>query len=361
MNQPNDGSQASEIRPAPHAPVRPDWLAKRVEAILEPDLVIVDPHHHLWDRPGARYLPHDLIDDVNSGHRIAATVFVQSRSMLRAHGDPDFATLGEVEFANGAAAMGASGVYGPTQICAGIVGGANLSLGDHAAPVLEAMLAVSGGRLCGIRNAVVWHAHPMVSSTTAKTSAHMLLDPGFRRGAALLARFGLALDVWAYHTQLDELYDLARSIPDVSVVIDHFGGPVGVGPHAESPEAKSEMRTHWQRSMQRLATLPNTRVKLGGLGMPVLGTAFDREDLPPTSTVLAHALAPYVETCVELFGVERCMFESNFPVDKGMSSYHVLWNAFKRLAQNASADEKKALFSGTAIETYRLPADRLAA
>lgn len=338
---------------APHAGVRPDWLALRREEILDPDLLIVDPHHHLWDRPGARYLPLDLVEDVNSGHRIAATVYVQSRSMLRAHGEPDFAPLGEVEFANGAAAMGASGVYGQTRLCEGIIGGADLSLGDGVLPVLDAMLTVSSGRLCGIRNAVVWHADPAVGSTTAKTTPRMMRNPAFVRGASHLARFGLALDVWAYHTQLDELYELARAIPDVTVVIDHFGGPIGVGVHAT---ARHDMIREWRRSMQSLASLPNTRVKLGGAGMPVLGFGFDREALPPASEVLAQAMRPYVEMCIDDFGASRCMFESNFPVDKGMFSYHVIWNAFKRLMheQGASKEEKQALFSATALETYRL-------
>jgi L-fuconolactonase len=181
-----------------------------------------------------------------------------------------------------------------------------------------------------------------------------MLDPKFQRGAALLGKYGLALDVWAYHTQLDECYALARTIPDVTVVIDHFGGPVGVGRHASTPQARAAMLADWRDSMWRLASLPNTRVKLGGGGMPVLGFHLDREDLPPTSALLADTLRPYVETCIELFGVTRCMFESNFPVDKGMFSYAVLWNAFKRIASGASEDEKRALFSETAATTYRL-------
>jgi len=337
---------------APHAQVRPQWLAARREEILEPGLPIIDPHHHLWDRPGARYLPLDLVEDVNSGHRIEATVFVQSRVMLRARGAPEMAPLGEVEFANGAAAMGASGIYGGTRLCEGIVGGADLSLGDGVRPVLEAMLSVSGGRLCGIRNALVWHADPAVRSTTAKTFPGMMRNPAFVRGAGYLGHFGLALDVWAYHTQLDELHELARAIPNVTVVIDHFGGPVGVGPYAA---AREEMLTAWRAAMRRLAALPNTRVKLGGIGMPVLGYGFDRAEAPPDSATLAQAMRPLVEMCIEDFGVQRCMFESNFPVDKGMFSYHVLWNAFKRLTRGASAEEKQALYAGTARATYRLP------
>ena len=342
---------------SPHAPVRPDWLARTREAIIEPDLPIVDPHHHLWDRPGARYLCEDLADDVNDGHNILSTVFVQSRAMLRASGDPAFASVGEVEFANGVAAMGASGVYGSTLFCAGIVGAANLMLGKRVTPVLEAMTAVGGGRLRGIRNAIVWHADPAVQSSTASTAPRMLSDPKFAEGVAVLADFDLVLDVWAYHTQLDEVYALAKANPRVTVVLDHFGGPIGIGPHAADATARTQMLAEWRRRMQALADLPNTRVKLGGGGMPVLGFGFDRLDAAPASAVIAEALQPYTVTCIDLFGVERCMFESNFPVDKGMFSYHVIWNAFKRLAAGASASEKEALFRGTATATYQLRSD----
>jgi predicted TIM-barrel fold metal-dependent hydrolase len=342
---------AASSNPSPHAPVRDAWLALHTEPVLEPALRIVDPHHHLWDRPDGRYLAHELYADANSGHRIDATVFVQSRSMLRASGPAELAPIGEVEFANGQAAMGASGLYGRTLICDGIVGAADLSLGDAALPVLEAMARVGGGRLRGIRNPVAWHEHPEVRSSTAKLRPGVLTDPAFRRGAALLARFDLALDIWAYHTQLGDVFDLARGLPDVRVVVDHFGGPIGTGPYEND---RSRLMAEWRPAMQRLASLPNVRVKLGGAGMPVLGFGFERGATPPSSSQVAQACRPFVEDCIAMFGVERCMFESNFPVDKGGFSYHVLWNAFKRLAQAASPAEKAALFADTAISTYRL-------
>lgn len=335
----------------PHCPVRPDWLAQCQEEILEPELPIVDPHHHLWDRVGSRYLVDQLYDDTNSGHRVLATVFIQNRAMLRAGGPAEMAPLGEVEFANGAAAVGASGLYGQARICAGIVAGADLTLGAAVAPVLEAMQRAAGERLRGVRNAVVWHGSPEVRSSTMSPPPGLMADEAFRRGVATLGRFGLSLDVWAYHTQLDEIRGLARACPDVPVIVDHFGGPVGVGPHAADPAG---MLAQWQQGMRRLAELPNVFVKLGGGGMPVLGFGFDREASPPASATLALAWRVYFDICLELFGAGRCMFESNFPVDKGMFSYHVLWNAFKRMAAGASPDERTALFSGTACRVYRL-------
>ncbi|GGD83918.1 amidohydrolase family protein [Caballeronia grimmiae] len=340
-----------QIVHAPHLPVREDWLALGEEPVLEPDLPIVDAHHHLWDRQSGRYLIDQFGKDVGSGHRIVSTVYLQCRSMLRQDGPEAMKPVGEVEFANGIAAMFASGAYGPTRCCEAIVGGADLTLGNELGSVLEAMLHVSGGRLRGIRNPLAWHESPEVSSSPVTPPRGLMLDPSFQQGAKALAGFGLSLDAWVYHTQLADLYELARVTPDVTVVIDHFGGPVGVGPHAHERE---QVRTAWKEGLSHLASLPNTRIKLGGAGMSVFGYEFASQELPPSSEQLAAAWRPYFETCIELFGPDRCMFESNFPVDKGMFSYSVLWNAFKRLASSMTTDEKAALFYRTAASTYRL-------
>lgn len=340
-----------QIVHAPHLPVREAWLALRNEPTLEPELPIVDAHHHLWDRQSGRYLAEEFGKDVGSGHRIVSTVYVQCRSMLRQDGPESMKPLGEVEFANGIAAMFESGAYGPTRCCQAIVGGADLTLGEELPAVLEAMLQVSGGRLRGIRNPLAWHESPAVSSSPIRPPHDRMLNPAFQQGVRTLGRYGLSLDAWVYHTQFEQLYELASSAPEVTVVIDHFGGPLGVGPHAN---ARAEVQTQWKCGLERLASLPNTAMKLGGAGMSVFGFAFAASELPPSSEDLAEAWRPYFETCIELFGANRCMFESNFPVDKGMFSYRVLWNAFKRLASSMSADEKAALFSRTAASTYRL-------
>ncbi|KND59133.1 L-fuconolactone hydrolase [Candidatus Burkholderia verschuerenii] len=343
-----------QIVHAPHATVRLDWLARRVEPELAPELAIVDAHHHLWDRQTGRYLAEEFGADVGCGHRIVSTVYVQCRSMMRASGPNAMKPVGEVEFANGVAAMFASGAYGPARCCEAIVGGADFSLGAELDAVLESMLQVSGGRLRGIRNPLAWHDHPDVTSSPVTPPRDRMHDPAFRHGVRTLARFGLSLDAWVYHTQLDALYELAKASPDVIVVIDHFGGPLGVGPYAGNTGKRVEIVAHWRQGLARLASLPNTRMKLGGAGLTVFGFDFAARDLPPSSEALADAWRPYFDICIELFGVNRCMFESNFPVDKGMFSYGVLWNAFKRLASGLSADEKSALFSGTAASTYRL-------
>jgi L-fuconolactonase len=340
-----------QIVHAPHLPVREDWLALYREEVLQPELPIVDAHHHLWDRQTGRYLADELREDIGGGHRIVSTVYVQCRSMLRSDGPESMKPVGEVEFAGGVAAMFASGAYGPARCCEAVVGGADLALGHGVIPVLEAMREVSGGRLRGIRNPLAWHASEAVRSSPVVPPRDLMGSASFVEGVRALARYGLTLDVWVYHTQLDELYELARQTPDVTIVIDHFGGPLGVGPHAGKRE---EVRHAWRASLRRLASLPNTRMKLGGAGLAVFGFEFAAAERPPSSTELAAAWAPYFDICVDCFGAQRCMFESNFPVDKGMFSYTVLWNAFKRLASGASHAERAALFSATAASTYGL-------
>ncbi|MBD0272053.1 MAG: amidohydrolase family protein [Acetobacteraceae bacterium] len=333
--------------------IRQAWLDQVREEILEPDLPIVDPHHHLWDRADERYLLEDLLRDTGSGHDVRATVFVQCGAMYRADGPEERRPLGETEFVNGIAAQSASGGYGPTRACEGIVGMVDLTLGDRVAPLLEEHLAAAGGRFRGVRNRTAWHPSPGIRSNLVSPAPGPLADPAFRVGARRLAGFGLSLDIWAYHTQLAQVVELARSVPELVIVLDHVGGPLGVGPFAGR---RAEVFEAWRSDMSALAGCPNVVVKLGGLAMEVGGFDFDLRDLPPTSAELAEAWRPYIETCIGAFGATRCMFESNFPVDKGMCGYAVLWNAFKRLASGASPTEKAALFAGTAKRVYRLAA-----
>ena len=332
--------------------IREDWLRLTEEPILEPTLPIVDPHHHLWERDArGTYLLPELLADTGSGHDVRATIFVQCGEMYRAAGPQDERPLGETEFVTGVAAVSASGRHGATRACAGIIGMVDLTLGDRIAPLLEAHQAVAGGRFCGIRNRTAWHPSPEVVSNLVSPPPGPLENPAFHDGARRLARHGLPLDVWCYHTQLPLAAALARAAPELTIVIDHVGGPIGIGPFAGK---HAEVFPEWKQRMRALAELPNTVVKLGGLTMYVSGFDFHRRPKPPGSEELAKTWRPYIETCIEAFGAERCMFESNFPVDKGMCSYPVLWNALKRLASGASAAEKTALFSGTAMRVYKL-------
>jgi predicted TIM-barrel fold metal-dependent hydrolase len=344
-------STAAASKSGLYADPREDWLALRQEEIIDPQRPIVDPHHHLWDRGGQHYMIEEIVDDIASGHNIIATVYVDCRSMYRAHGPEAFRPVGEVEFANGVAAMSASGGYGPAAICAGIVSHVNLLLGDDARGVLEAEIAAGGGRFRGIRHSSPWDADPHVAGMYATRPKGLLLDATFRKGFACLAPLDLSFDAWLFHPQIGELADLARAFPDTRIVLDHCGGPIGVGSYANRRE---EIFASWKASIQDIAKCPNVVVKLGGLAMKLLGYDFHERAMPPSSEDAAAAWRPYIETCIEAFGPARAMFESNFPPDKGQCSYQVIFNAFKRLSAQYSEPEKTALFSKTAADFYRL-------
>lgn len=341
----------------PHIPIREDWLDQQREEILDPGLPIVDAHHHLWDRPGQRYMFEDFLRDTGSGHNIRATVYVQCRSMYRLDGPAEMQPVGEAEFVNGVAACSASGVYGPIRACAAIVGYADLALGAAVEDVLHALLRAAPDRLRGVRNMTAAHASPAVAPGFGRVPEGLLSDARFRAGYARLAPLGLSYDVWAFHSQLGEVLDLARAHPDTVLIVNHAGGPLGIGPYAGQ---RDEVMRDWDGHLRALADCPNVVLKLGGLGMHISGLRFHEQDAPPSSEALAEAWRPWVQTAIERFGAQRCMFESNFPVDKGMAAYAAVWNAFKRLARGATPQERQALFAGTAARVYRLPVSVLA-
>ena len=341
------------------------------ETILDPSLPIIDPHHHLWDMRGRfgaeappprhgfeallRRTPHYLLDelltDLGAGHNVRATVFIECGAMYRAGAPTALAPVGETEFVNGVAAMSASGLYGEARACAGIVGHADLTLGDGVAPVLEAHLAAGGGRFRGIRHSVAHDADPSVLGPLARTPAGLLGQAAFREGFARLAAYGLSFDAWLLEPQLPELIELADAFPQTAIILDHLGTPLGIGGYAGQREGRF---AGWRDHLRALAERPNVVCKIGGLAMPFAGFDSFMADPPADSEALAAQWRPYVETAIEAFGVDRCMFESNFPVDAGTCDYATLWNAFKRLAAGASADEKAALFHDTARRVYQL-------
>jgi predicted TIM-barrel fold metal-dependent hydrolase len=334
----------------PHYPTAA-WLALRQEETIEPGLEIVDPHHHLWDHPGNRFLLDQLLADVGSGHKITETVFIECGSMYRADGPPEMKFVGETEFVNGTAAMSASGQYGPTRLCHAIVGHADLRLGDGVAKVLEAQITAGDGRFRGIRHSVALDASDAFPKARTNPIKGQMLDPTWRAGFARLAPLNLTFEAWLYHTQLRELADLARAYPQTTIILNHVGGPLGIGPYKDK---KAETFAQWKDGIIEVAKSENVVVKLGGLGMPIGMFDFYSRDKPPSSEELATAYKPYIETCIAAFGLERGMFESNFPPDGASSSYPILWNALKRLAAGYSPSEKAALFSGTAKRVYRL-------
>ena len=335
-----------------YLPVRDEWLAARQEEILDPGQRIVDPHHHLWERPGWRYRLDDILADIRTGHDVRATVLVQARAFHRADGPEELRPVGETQYAAGVAAMCESGIYGDVRVCAGIVGFADLRRGADAGAVLDAHIAAGNGRFRGIRHIATWDPDPEMLNPAYTPAEDMLDSAGFRAGIAELAKRGLSFDSWMYFHQIPKLAALARAFPQVPMVLNHCGGVLGIGHYAGQRE---EVFATWSAHLRDLATCPNVMVKVGGLGMRLPGFGFEDEAIAPSSETLAAAWKPRMHTCIEAFGAARCMFESNFPVDKGSYGYAVGWNAFKRLAAGASAEEKADLFWRSATRFYRLP------
>ena len=329
-----------------------DWLAQVREDAIEPDLPVCDPHHHLWGHREAqvqqRYLLDDILGDLRSGHAIVSTVFVEARAMYRADGPEEMRPVGEAEFANGVAAMAASGLYGGTRIAAGIVGHARLQQGSRVKGVLEALIAAAPARFRGIRCTGAWDPDPRIARAKAPG---LYLDATFREGFAELAPLGLSFDLACRYHQIPECADLAAAFPGTTIVLNHLGGITGIGAYAGRTD---EIFADWRESMAALARRPNVFVKLGGLAMDYSGFGWHERPKPPTSEELASATRRYYETAIELFGPDRCMFESNFPVDKLSCSYAVVWNSFKRITAAYSAAERAKLFHDTAARVYRL-------
>jgi predicted TIM-barrel fold metal-dependent hydrolase len=337
-------------------PPRENWLAERAgEQIIAPDLPIIDTHHHLWNRPDHQYLLPEFLADTetvsNDGHNVVATVYMECGSMYRADGPAELRSVGEVEFAAGIAAMSESGSYGPARVAAGIVGFADLGLGDDVAPVLEALTTAGGGRFRGVRHAASWDDDPVIGNGHHAAGPGLYNRPDFRAGLACLAAKGLSLDAWLYHPQLMELVDLARACPEANIIMNHTGGMLGYGVYkGKDVEGFALLKA----GLSELAKCPNVTMKVGGMMMRRASFDYFNQPAPPTSEELAELWRPNIETCIELFGADRCMFESNFPVDKMGISYRSLWNAFKHLAAGASETERLDLFAGTARRAYRL-------
>jgi len=325
------------------------WLATSREEILEPALPIVDPHHHLRETAHGRYLLPELGDDLASGHNICATVFVDSQTMHRTAGPAVLRPVGETDFVLQSLAATDSRVAASNP-CAGIVGNLDLTFGAAVREALEAHIAAGQGRFRGIRDPLMWDGSD-INYGVRRPPPDRMADLRFRAGFSELAPRGLTFDAWLFHHQLALLTGLARSFPETTIILNHVGAPLGVGPYAGR---RAEIFKTWRDSLGELARCSNVVVKVGGLGMLFFGFGFERRDVPASSTELAAAWRPYVETCIEAFGLGRCMFESNFPVDKQSCSYATLWNAFKRIAAGYSAAEKSALFFGTANRIYRL-------
>ena len=328
-----------------YLPVREEWLQRHSEEVLEPALPIVDAHHHFYDRPGWRYLTEEYGADIRSGHAVRASVYMQALTRYRRSGPEELKPVGETEYVAQATDTSVA------RVAAGIVGYADLRHGAAVRETLEAHVKAGLGRFRGVRHLTTWDADATLANPLTAAPRSLLLDRSFRAGLAQLAPLGLTYDAWLFFAQLPELIDTAKALPDTTIIVDHCGGVVRIGAYQER---QGEVFERWRASMRELARLPNVHVKLGGLGMRINGFDFDKGETPPSSEQLAQTWKPWIDTCIEAFGADRCMFESNFPVDKGSYSYAVGWNAFTRLTSGYSLAERQALFEGTATRVYRL-------
>jgi L-fuconolactonase len=340
---------------SPHLPVRQEWLNQHIEDPILPNFPIIDPHHHLWDVGFGRYYIEELLEDINSsGHNIEATVYIMSSSNTKIYakdGLEEFKPLTEIEFATSEGKRADHIPDNKVKVNASIVGSVDLTFGSKLEPVLEKAINISEGRLKGIRMLLASHSDPRISSGAVKSDLGLMLHPNFIDGAKCIQNADLSLDFWIYHTQLNEMEKIARALPDLTIILNHVGGPIHLGEY-EGKQAVTHRE--WRSAMIRLSRIPNINVKLGGLGMAVNGAKFHNDKIPPNSVQLSDVWKPWIYETIDMFGFDRCMFESNFPVDKGSCSYGTLWNAFKILATDMSDDEKNKLFSKNAARIYKI-------
>lgn len=327
------------------------WSLSAIEPAIGPDIPIIDAHHHFYAREEGNYMLPEFLADLRSGHDVRATVFVECGVHYRTDLPIAEQPVGETAFA---ARIGQEAKRllpdDSLSVCAGIVGYADLMLGDRVRPVLEKHLECGSGRFRGIRNRVTWDAHG-VGMHNRPYTAGMLTRPAFSEGFAHLAELGLSFDAWQYHTQLDELVQLARRFPDTTIIVNHIGAPLGVGPYASR---RDEVLASWRKSIAALAALDNVVMKIGGLGIVIFGFGFPFRPTPPSSIEMARAWRPLFDFVLDQFGPYRCMLESNFPADQQSFNFVALWNAFKRLTASLSADERCAMFHDNAARVYRL-------
>ena len=327
------------------------WLDQVQEAIIDPEREIVDPHHHLW--PEKRWFPYlleDLWTDTGSGHNVKKTVFVQCRASYRTGGPGHLKPVGETEFVAEIAQDSQKGADNQARI-AGIVAHANLTLGVLVEEILDAHAEAGRGLFRGIRHAGAREENPAALTIPGLGEEDLFRREDFRQGVRLLGRRGLTYESWHYHHQIKSFTELARIVPDTVIILDHFGTPLGVGPYQGK---RKEIFRQWQKDIAELAGCENVYAKLGGMAMPDNGFGWHLQAVPPTSDEFVDAQKEYYLHIIECFGPNRCMFESNFPVDRLSISYHVVWNGFKKIVADFSEDEKDMMFSGTATRVYNL-------
>ena len=330
-----------------------DWLATNQEPAFDPDQKIIDPHHHLWDgrEDGRllRYFLDQLLEDT-ADLNVRQTVFIECGAMYRADGEEAMRPVGETEYVAGVSAQSASGIYGDMRACTGIVSHADLLLGAAVGDVLDAHMEMSS-RFRGIRHHASWDPSPDVPNSRIVDQPHIYLNEAYREGFAELGKRNLSFEGWLYHPQIPELTDLARTFPDTTIILNHLGGPLGIGPYAGRHD---EVFAEWRETISELATCENVVAKVGGIQMVINGFGWHEQERAPSSDELLEANRRWYEHTIQVFGPDRCMFESNFPVDKASCSYTNMYNQFFKLVADYPQDEKDQMFHDTAQRVYRL-------
>tara|TARA_B100000575_G_scaffold63414_1_gene48476 strand:- start:395 stop:1435 length:1041 start_codon:yes stop_codon:yes gene_type:complete len=338
-----------------------DWLKKIREDVIDPEQRIIDPHHHLWPKTNEgsanvkrlrlyNYMLEDFWQDTSSGHNVTDSVYIECSEFFWNSEKEHLNPVGETEHIKGLAQL--SQKNSTKTSISGIIGHANLLLGKDVNEVLERHIDIGGNLFKGIRHAGSWDPSDKINNSHHNPPRDMYLMKEFGEGVKALRNKSLVFEAWQYHHQLTQVVHLARNNPDLVIVLDHFSGPLGVGSYATK---KEEVYDNWKKDLKELSRCDNVIAKLGGLAMPVNGLGFETNPNPPTSNEFMSIQRQFYLTTIDFFGTERCMFESNFPVDKYSVSYHVLWNAFKNLVKDFSQTEKDHLFFKTASNVYNIP------
>jgi predicted TIM-barrel fold metal-dependent hydrolase len=327
------------------APGTQEWLDQVVEDIVEPELPILDPHHHMWPQgQGLPYTRNDLHRDAGAGHNVVKTIFMECGSAYNREAPEHLRSLGETKY------IADEALSDPNPLIAGIVSSIDLRRDDRD-ELLDMHVEASRGLFRGIRDALALATHPEAMMIPGHAIKDLYLDADFRRGVARLGERGFTYDSWHYHHQNREFLELARATPGTTMVLDHFGTPVGVGPYASQ---RDEIFEQWKKDIAEIAKCPNVVAKIGGLAMPDNGFGWNTATRPPTSDEFIAQQSRYYLHAIECFGPSRCMLESNFPVDRLSLSYEVLWNAYKKMTSSFSASERADLFYNTAARTYQV-------
>ena len=326
------------------------WHSQINEEVIEPDRAIIDPHHHLW-RVGIPYELDDLWADTASGHNIVGTVFIECGAEYRTHGPEPLRPVGETEYVRLQSELSHQHQAIGNPPILGLVSHADLMLGDAVSEVLHEHKKAGGDLVRGIRHSTAFYPDPPAVDRYSGRIPELMMQNKFQEGFAHLSAAGLSFDAWLLHTQIRELTDLAKAFPETTIIFDHFGGPLGIGPYSGQ---QMHIFPQWKEDVKELSKCPNVFAKLGGLAMVINGWGWDELDIPPSSDEVVEKHREYYLHAIDCFGPDRCMFESNFPVDKLSVSYLIVWNAFKKIASGFSEVEKEALFRGTAAKVYKL-------